>query len=60
MVFEKDVLKVKEGQSIKFQIPENSERLYNAEVHLIGKSIDEIKRTVKVHGHLEDESEPCR
>ena len=58
VVFEKDVLKVKEGQLIKFQIPENSERIFNAEVHLIGKSIDETKRTVKVHGHLEDESEP--
>jgi cobalt-zinc-cadmium efflux system membrane fusion protein len=58
VVFEKDVLKVKEGQLIKFQIPENSEKFYNAEVHLIGKSIDETKRTVKVHGHLEDESEP--
>ena len=58
VVFEKDVLKIKEGQLIKFQIPENSEKLYNAKVHLIGKSIDETKRTVKVHGHLEDESEP--
>ncbi len=58
VVFEKDVLKIKEGQLIKFQIPENSEKFYNAEVHLIGKSIDETKRTVKVHGHLEDESEP--
>ena len=58
VVFEKDVLKVKEGQLIKFQIPENSEIIFNAEVHLIGKSIDETKRTVRVHGHLEDESEP--
>ncbi|GGK49769.1 MULTISPECIES: efflux RND transporter periplasmic adaptor subunit [Flavobacteriaceae] len=58
VVFEKDVLNVKEGQLIKFQIPENSLKIYNAKVHLIGKSIDEIKRTVKVHGHLEDESEP--
>jgi len=58
VVFEKDVLKVEEKQFIKFQIPENSEEFYNAEVHLIGKSIDETKRTVKVHGHLEDESEP--
>jgi len=58
VVFEKDVLKVEEKQFIKFQIPENSEEFYNAEVHLIGKSIDETKRTVKVHGHLKDESEP--
>ncbi len=58
VVFEKDVLKVKKGQLIKFQIPENSEKIYNADVHLIGTSIDEINRTVRVHGHLETESEP--
>ncbi|WP_298286211.1 efflux RND transporter periplasmic adaptor subunit [uncultured Lutibacter sp.] len=58
IVFEKDVLKVKEGQQIKFKTPENSEKIYNAEVHLIGTAIDEMKRTTKVHGHLEDESEP--
>jgi len=46
VVFEKDVLKVKEGQLIKFQIPENSERIFNAEVHLIGKSIDETKKSI--------------
>ncbi|UMB54690.1 efflux RND transporter periplasmic adaptor subunit [Lutibacter sp. A64] len=57
IVFEKDVLKVKEGQNILFKTPENSEKAYKAKVHLIGKSIDETKRTVKVHGHLEDESE---
>jgi len=57
VVFEKDVLNVKKGQKIVFKTPENSEKYYNAEVHLIGKSIDETKRTVKVHGHLEDESE---
>lgn len=58
VVFEKDVLKVKQGQLIKFQIPEDSEKIYNAEVHLIGTSIDEINRTVRVHGHLKDESDP--
>jgi len=56
VVFEKDVLKLKEGQPILFNIPETSSNKYNAEVHLIGKSIDE-NRTVKVHGHLEDENE---
>ena len=57
VVFEKDVLKVKKGQLIEFKIPENSEKIYNADVHLIGTSIDEINRTVRVHGHLETESE---
>jgi cobalt-zinc-cadmium efflux system membrane fusion protein len=57
-VFEKDVLKIKKGQEIKFKIPENSDKIYNAEVHLIGKSIDDVTRTVKVHGHLKEENEP--
>jgi len=55
VIFEKDVLKVKTGQPIKFKLPENSEVSYDAEVHLIGTSIDEKNRTVKVHGHMEKE-----
>lgn len=58
VVFEKDVLQVKEGQIIYFQTPENSLKSYTGEVHLIGKSIDEQNRTVRVHGHLENENEP--
>jgi len=58
VVFEKDVFNVEEGQVIYFQTPENSLQKYKAEVHLIGKSIDEQNRTVKVHGHLENEHEP--
>ncbi len=54
-VFEKDILKVKKGQKIQFRIPEASEEAFNAEVHLVGTSIDDTKRTIKVHGHLEEE-----
>ncbi len=57
VVFEKDILNVKEEQPILFSIPESSSKKYNAEVHLVGKSIDE-NRTVKVHGHVENENEP--
>ena len=57
IVFEKDILKVKVEQPILFKIPESSPKSYNAEVHLVGKSIDE-NRTVRVHGHLENENEP--
>ncbi|WP_339850118.1 efflux RND transporter periplasmic adaptor subunit [uncultured Dokdonia sp.] len=53
-VFEKDILKVKKGQAIDFKIPEASSAIYKAEVHLVGTSI-EANRTIKVHGHLEDE-----
>ncbi|WP_273568962.1 efflux RND transporter periplasmic adaptor subunit [Maribacter halichondriae] len=54
-VFEKNIMKIKKGQPIRFTIPEASDETYEAEVHLIGTSIGE-NRTIKVHGHLHDES----
>lgn len=51
-VFEKDIMKVKKGQKIRFKISEASEEYYGAEVYLVGTSIDSDSRTVKVHGHL--------
>ncbi len=54
-VFEKDILKVKEGQKILFNIPEALEDTFEADVHLVGTSIDTKNRTVKVHGHLDDD-----
>lgn len=56
-VFEKDILKVKKGQKIQFRIPEASEEAFNGEVYLVGTSIDDAKRSIKVHGHLEHEEE---
>lgn len=53
-VFEKDIMKIKKGQPIRFRIPEASEETFYAEVYLIGTSIGE-NRTIKVHGHLKDE-----
>ncbi len=51
-VFEKDVMKIKKGQAIVFRIPEASMVTYQADVHLVGTSVDIQNRTVKVHGHL--------
>ncbi|RIV35159.1 efflux RND transporter periplasmic adaptor subunit [Flagellimonas lutimaris] len=56
-VFEKDILKVKKGQRIQFKIPEASEDTFEAEVHLVGTSIDDTNRSIKVHGHLAHEEE---
>ncbi len=53
-VFEKDIMKIKKGQSIQFRIPEASKDTFEAEVYLIGSSIGE-NRTIKVHAHLIDE-----
>ncbi len=55
-VFEKDIMKIKKGQQIRFRIPEASEEIFKAEVYLIGTSISE-NRTIKIHGHLHEEGE---
>ncbi|MFZ9980529.1 MAG: efflux RND transporter periplasmic adaptor subunit [Cyclobacteriaceae bacterium] len=50
-VFEKDILKIKAGQKIRFFLSgETKER--TARVYLTGKEISE-DRTVRVHGHLD-------
>ena len=51
-VFEKDILKIKKNQQIRFTIPEASPTYFEAAVYLVGTSIDPDSRTVKVHGHL--------
>ncbi|WP_298396467.1 efflux RND transporter periplasmic adaptor subunit [Flavobacterium sp.] len=53
-VFEKDILKIKVDQIIKFTVPEASKEVFDAEVHLVGKSIEGNDRTINVHGHLDD------
>jgi RND family efflux transporter MFP subunit len=53
-VFEKDILKVKVGQKISFTVPEATKEIFDAEVHLVGKSIEGNDRTINVHGHLDD------
>lgn len=53
-VFEKDILNVKIGQRIQFKVPEASKEVFNAEVHLVGKSIEGNDRTINIHGHLDD------
>ena len=55
-VFEKDVMKLKKGQDIRLTISEARRDTLMGEVHLVGASINEEKRTVKVHGHFKDES----
>ena len=54
-IFEKDLAKVKVGQHIEFALQEETDRPYNAKVHLVNRSVDEANRTIRVHGHLDDE-----
>lgn len=53
-VFEKDILRVETGQKIHFKVPEASTAFFQADVHLVGKSIEGNDRTVNVHGDIED------
>ncbi len=55
-IFEKDAIRIEKGQEILFRVPEYSDKVYSAQVHLIGKSIDS-DRTVQVHAHLSEENQ---
>ncbi|THD66740.1 efflux RND transporter periplasmic adaptor subunit [Robertkochia marina] len=52
-VFEKDILKVQEGQEIEFRIPESSDKSFRAEVYLKSNALSE-NRTIRIHGHIPD------
>ena len=52
-VYEKDIGKLRIGQPIRFKVPELSNTTYEAEIHLIGSSVD-ADRSVQVHAHLAD------
>ncbi|SDS27473.1 efflux RND transporter periplasmic adaptor subunit [Winogradskyella sediminis] len=56
-VFEKDIMAIKKGQKIRFQIPEASDKTYLADVHLVGTTIDASSRRVQVHGHVDNEDD---
>lgn len=56
LVFEKDILSIKKDQKIEFTVPEASKDVFEAEVHLVGTSVDITNRTIKVHGHIEDDT----
>lgn len=56
-VFEKDILKIKKGQNIYFKIPDASPEIFEAEVHIVSKTVDEENRVVRVHGHLKNEKD---
>lgn len=53
-VFEKDILKIKKDQKIRFKIPESSEKNFDATVYLMGTAINQ-NRTINVHGHITDQ-----
>ncbi|WP_046243763.1 efflux RND transporter periplasmic adaptor subunit [Hymenobacter terrenus] len=58
-VFEKDVPQLRKGQRIRFTLPNDSSAERTAKIYLIGRTVDEQQRTVRVHGHLERENDPA-
>ena len=53
-VFEKDIVKIKEGQKISYIVPALGSETYEGEVHVLGKEFDTENKTVRIHGHLEN------
>src|SRR5690606_6566944 len=56
-VFEKNIAMLKEGQSIRFRLPDDRQTSFEAEVFMIGKTIEPDNRMVNVHAHLKDEKQ---
>ena len=54
-VFEKDIAKVEKGQKISYTVPALGNTTYEGEVNIIGKEFNTENRTVRIHGHLENE-----
>jgi cobalt-zinc-cadmium efflux system membrane fusion protein len=52
-IFEKDVFKIKKGQTVFFSVPESGSKQFKGSIHLIGKSIGS-DRTVMVHAHIDE------
>lgn len=51
-IFEQDLPLVKEGQPIKIHLQNNSDSIYDGEVHLINKAVNTEDRTINIHGDL--------
>lgn len=54
-VFEKDIIKIKEGQKVRFTLADEPDKELMATVYLIGRSFDDT-RSVRIHCHLDKEN----
>ncbi|GAA5220421.1 efflux RND transporter periplasmic adaptor subunit [Membranihabitans marinus] len=57
-VFEKDIALIEKGQKITYTIPALGSKMYNGEVEIIGKEFNLENKTVRIHGHLDEEIQP--
>src|SRR5690606_12437251 len=56
-VLEKHIPMLRAGQTIQFRLLDSRESIFEAEVFMIGKTIEAQNRMVNVHAHLKDESQ---
>ncbi|CAM3298485.1 efflux RND transporter periplasmic adaptor subunit [Zobellia roscoffensis] len=54
MVFEKDVYKIKEGQTVKFYVQSLGEKELIAEIYSIGKTFEKSPKALHVHAEIEN------
>ncbi|MEM1135271.1 MAG: efflux RND transporter periplasmic adaptor subunit [Bacteroidota bacterium] len=54
-IFAKDILQVKTGQFVTFQVTGNTNKIFEGEVFLVGETVDEATNTVNVHIHPKDD-----
>lgn len=57
-LFERDLPAVRNGQQLSFQLTNMPGKTYTGDVFLIGQTLDAVKRTVMVHGHIDQEDDP--
>jgi cobalt-zinc-cadmium efflux system membrane fusion protein len=56
-IFENDLPMIKVGQPIKIHLQNNTQKVYDAQVHLINRSINAQDRTIDIHGDLVNEED---
>jgi cobalt-zinc-cadmium efflux system membrane fusion protein len=57
-VFERDLGSIQNGQKISFSLTNMPGKTYTGDVFLVGQTLDPVKRSVMVHGHIDQESDP--
>lgn len=57
-VFERDLGSIQNGQKITFSLTNMPGKSYTGDVFLVAQTLDPIKRTVMVHGHIDQEDDP--
>lgn len=57
-VFERDLGSIETGQKITFSLTNMPGKTYTGDVFLVGQTLDPIKRSVMVHGHIDQENDP--